>query len=718
MVNRGRAFANARGAAGVVPTQIVFQGGFSRNLSAALVYGQANTGTTSTSALVDFSGIANYGAVPESSIVGDGYISLMAGGEMYLFDKNGITLPNSMSIVNSLNGAVILGSGWGTTGTGSVSIGSGTGQPGDYSVAIGYGAGTNSSDYSVAIGNSSGENQSTGSVAVGYFAGNQQSEFAVAIGNGAGENQSTGSVAIGSGAGNQQGIGSVAVGMAAGTIHQDANSVSIGSSAGNIAQGAQAVAIGHLAGYAGQQNNAVAIGDYAGAGFVYASADYVSTGSTSTTLMISITSGTIVAGMKLYQGLAFSNQTVVTVNSATQITLSAPPDSTPGVGPIGFILGQGNHSIAIGTYAGYYSAMEDAQENNTIILNATGTPLIGVNSQTNSLYVAPIRSASGTGGVLQYNTTTNEVTYSQIINADRLTLASATASTSTTTGALTVAGGVGIRGNLYVANTSYINNAQIITTATLNLYASNTIITAGTDTAINTSTGNVTIWNTSTLQTVTGRGATTDRAITISNNSASNSTLTGALQVSGGVGVGGNLYVGGVITATNVYVGTYAVSTASALTIQFNGSQLGTANTLNFSSGTTVTLSSSVLTIRATATGSSTGQFTPNVYTTSSTSTAVIDVTNIDQYNITSLAADVTFSVTSTVTPDDGQRLLIRIRSDATPRNLTWTDTANQFRTIGISFPTITSASKLVYIGFVYNAVDGYWDLISSLQQP
>jgi len=154
------------------------------------------------------------------------------------------------------------------------------------------------------------------------------------------------------------------------------------------------------------------------------------------------------------------------------------------------------------------------------------------------------------------------------------------------------------------------------------------------------------------------------------------------------------------------------------LSIQYIGSQLGTADTLNFSSGTTVTLSSSVLTIKATATGSSSGQFKPNVYTTASTSTAVIDVNTIDQYNITTLAADVTFSVTSTVTVNDGQRLLIRIRSDATPRNLTWTQTANQFRTIGISFPTITSASKLVYIGFVYNAVDGYWDLISSLQQP
>jgi hypothetical protein len=174
----------------------------------------------------------------------------------------------------------------------------------------------------------------------------------------------------------------------------------------------------------------------------------------------------------------------------------------------------------------------------------------------------------------------------------------------------------------------------------------------------------------------------------------------------------------GYVLTSNGSTATWQASSGGSLTSQYFGSNLGTVTTLNFTTGTTATLVGSVLTIRATGSGSSTGQFTPNVYTTSSTSTAVIDVTNIDQYNITSLAADVTFSVTSTVTPNNGQRLLIRIRSDATPRNLTWTQTANQFRTIGISFPTITSASKLVYIGCVYNAADGYWDLISSLQQP
>jgi hypothetical protein len=123
-------------------------------------------------------------------------------------------------------------------------------------------------------------------------------------------------------------------------------------------------------------------------------------------------------------------------------------------------------------------------------------------------------------------------------------------------------------------------------------------------------------------------------------------------------------------------------------------------------------------TVTAGSPGSSTGQFTPNVATVANTATAVINVTSVDQYNITALDRDVTFSVSSTVTPDDGQRLLIRIRDDGTARNLTWTQSANQFRFIGITPPTITSALKLAYIGCIYNAFDSRWDVISSLQQP
>ena len=66
------------------------------------------------------------------------------------------------------------------------------------------------------------------------------------------------------------------------------------------------------------------------------------------------------------------------------------------------------------------------------------------------------------------------------------------------------------------------------------------------------------------------------------------------------------MYIGGVATATNFYVGTWAVSTGSvagALTIQGFGTSLGTADTINFSTGTTASISSGILTVQATGGG-------------------------------------------------------------------------------------------------------------------
>jgi hypothetical protein len=81
---------------------------------------------------------------------------------------------------------------------------------------------------------------------------------------------------------------------------------------------------------------------------------------------------------------------------------------------------------------------------------------------------------------------------------------------------------------------------------------------------------------------------------------SANSTNTGALQVVGGVGVGGGMFVGGVVTATNVFVGPWAVSTASALTIQSGGIGQGNAGTLNFSTGLSASVSSNIATVTLT----------------------------------------------------------------------------------------------------------------------
>ena len=70
---------------------------------------------------------------------------------------------------------------------------------------------------------------------------------------------------------------------------------------------------------------------------------------------------------------------------------------------------QGTQSIAVGLYAG-----QTSQPANTIILNASGSAVNGVALQTNSFYVAPIRTTAN-GTPLMYNSTTKEITYSTVL---------------------------------------------------------------------------------------------------------------------------------------------------------------------------------------------------------------------------------------------------------------------------------------------------------------
>ena len=66
---------------------------------------------------------------------------------------------------------------------------------------------------------------------------------------------------------------------------------------------------------------------------------------------------------------------------------------------------QGPSSIAIGNKAGYSN-----QSSNTIVLNASGVALN--TTSTNALYIKPIRNEPvNTNNILQYNTGTNEITY-------------------------------------------------------------------------------------------------------------------------------------------------------------------------------------------------------------------------------------------------------------------------------------------------------------------
>ena len=87
-----------------------------------------------------------------------------------------------------------------------------------------------------------------------------------------------------------------------------------------------------------------------------------------------------------------------------------------------------------------------------------------------------------------------------------------------------------------------------------------------------------------------------------------------------------------------------------------------------------------------------------------------------DQYEITALGAAATFAIPSG-TPVDGQKLIIRMKDDGTGRALTWTTSAGGYRALGFTLPTTTVASKVLYIGCVYNSQDSFWDVMTAVQQ-
>ena len=293
-------------------------------------------------------------------------------------------------------------------------------------IAIGTNAGfAVHGDHTIAIGTNAGADQARETVAIGNGAGGiSQIEYSIAIGSRAGgNNQQSTSISIGKDAGNlQQGIyandsigNSIAIGNEAGTIYQYNNSIAIGRQAGyqNQAlgdksgyaiaigdqagydnQGYAAIAIGQNAGYTGQNISSVAIGQSAGYQYqnqvavaIGVQAGYDSQGASA--IAIGASSG-------------YQNQSTYAIAIGSD---TANNNQGTGSIAIGYNAGnsnQGEYSIAIGVNAGNTS-----QHANSIILNATNTALT---CGTTGTFIAPIRPGN-TGGVLIYNTATNEVLY-------------------------------------------------------------------------------------------------------------------------------------------------------------------------------------------------------------------------------------------------------------------------------------------------------------------
>jgi hypothetical protein len=137
------------------------------------------------------------------------------------------------------------------------------------------------------------------------------------------------------------------------TLRTSETKIALGASAGETNQGTQSVAIGNSAGNTDQDIQSVAIGNNAAV---------------------------------LNQG-----------------------QRAVAVGSLAGSLNQGDYAVALGNYAGGTN-----QPANSIVINASG---IALNGSAAGFFVDPVRNQTGASGVVQYDSTTKEVSYSSALGS-------------------------------------------------------------------------------------------------------------------------------------------------------------------------------------------------------------------------------------------------------------------------------------------------------------
>ncbi len=99
----------------------------------------------------------------------------------------------------------------------------------------------------------------------------------------------------------------------------------------------------------------------------------------------------------------------------------------------------------------------------------------------------------------------------------------------------------------------------------------------------------------------------------------------------------------------------------------------------------------------------------PSVNEAASSATFTINADQQSDGVLTAMSANTTIAA-PTGTPVQSQSLIFRFKDDGSARTLTWNAI---FRAIGITLPTTTTASKLLYVGCKYNSTDTKWDVVS-----
>lgn len=310
-----------------------------------------------------------------------------------------------------------------------------------------------------------------------------------------------------------------------------------------------------------------------------------------------------------------------------------------------------------------------------------------IESQLAALDVAPpasigsVTSVAASGGTTGLTFSGSPITTSGTLTLDG-TLAVANGGTGATTAAtaITNLGATTVGGNMFT-----LTNPSAITFPRFN--ADNTVSALDAATfraAIGAGTGGGSVTSVSGTGTVNGL------------------TLTGTVTTSGSLTLGGTL--SGVSLTTQVS-GTLPVTNGGTGVTTSTGT-----GSVVLSAGPTFTGTLNAATISAT-------KILPNVQSITSASTITPNADTDTQVSVTALAVPATIASPSG-TPSDGQSLVIRIEDNGTGRALTWTTgSSGAYRAVGITLPTTTVATKVLYVGCKYNSTDLRWDAIALSQE-
>lgn len=160
----------------------------------------------------------------------------------------------------------------------------------------------------------------------------------------------------------------------------------------------------------------------------------------------------------------------------------------------------------------------------------------------------------------------------------------------------------------------------------------------------------------------------------------------------------------GVLTATGF---------AGPLTGDVTGNVSGSAGTVTgFTAGANILTGPALAGVSATLANAETltnKRITSRVLTFASDATPDVNSDLYDAVTITAQAAAIT-DVNVTGTPTNFQKLIFRLKDNATARAITW---GSDFEARGVALPTTTTISKVLTVGFIYDTVTSKWGCVA-----